>query len=105
MAAAIHNSSGNDVDAEKIGGGEEEVVVVGTQVTGPTSDVSESGGEQHHDDEPTLPFSKARCIALVATVTGASFLNVRMKTFSFTLSRRLFFFSFLFFFFIADHRK
>lgn len=24
-----------------------------------------------------LPFSKARCIALVATVTGASFLNVR----------------------------
>lgn len=75
MAAAIHNSSGNDVDAEKIGGGEEEVVVVGTQVTGPTSDVSESGGEQHHDDEPTLPFSKARCIALVATVTGASFLN------------------------------
>jgi hypothetical protein len=24
-----------------------------------------------------LPFSKARCIALVATVTGAAFLNVR----------------------------
>ncbi|KAI0538317.1 major facilitator superfamily transporter [Xylaria digitata] len=37
----------------------------------PTSDVSESGKE----DEPALPFSKARCIALVATVTGASFLN------------------------------
>lgn len=28
------------------------------------------------DTKPTLPFSKARCIALVATVTGASFLNV-----------------------------
>ncbi|KAI0899413.1 drug resistance protein [Annulohypoxylon nitens] len=27
------------------------------------------------DTKPTLPFSKARCIALVATVTGASFLN------------------------------
>ncbi|KAI0420502.1 major facilitator superfamily transporter [Xylaria grammica] len=36
-----------------------------------TSDVSDSGKE----DEPPLPFSKARCIALVATVTGASFLN------------------------------
>lgn len=41
-------------------------------VTEPTSDVSESG----KDDAPALPFSKARCIALVATVTGASFLNV-----------------------------
>jgi hypothetical protein len=29
------------------------------------------------DEEPKLPLSKARCIALVATVTGASFLNVR----------------------------
>lgn len=27
-----------------------------------------------------LPFSKARCIALVATVTGASFLNVSIDT-------------------------
>ncbi|KAI1456861.1 drug resistance protein [Annulohypoxylon moriforme] len=34
--------------------------------------------EPEDDDDttkPTLPFSKARCIALVATVTGASFLN------------------------------
>lgn len=38
----------------------------------PRSDLSESGEE----DAPALPFSKARCIALVATVTGASFLNV-----------------------------
>lgn len=28
------------------------------------------------DAKPRLPFSKARCIALVATLTGASFLNV-----------------------------
>lgn len=28
------------------------------------------------DGKSELPFSKARCIALVATVTGASFLNV-----------------------------
>ncbi|KAI0165628.1 hypothetical protein GGR57DRAFT_128851 [Xylariaceae sp. FL1272] len=34
---------------------------------------SEAGEHGHH--EPSLPFSKARCIALVATVTGASFLN------------------------------
>jgi hypothetical protein len=26
-----------------------------------------------------LPFSKARCITLVATVTGAAFLNVRLN--------------------------
>ncbi|KAI5862642.1 drug resistance protein [Durotheca rogersii] len=32
--------------------------------------------ESDEDDKPTLPFSKARCIALVATVTGASFLNI-----------------------------
>jgi hypothetical protein len=28
------------------------------------------------EKESSLPFSKARCIALVATVTGASFLNI-----------------------------
>lgn len=28
------------------------------------------------DEQPPLPFSKARCVALVATLTGASFLNV-----------------------------
>jgi hypothetical protein len=38
----------------------------------PMSDVSES----EKDDVPSLPFSKARSIALVATLTGASFLNV-----------------------------
>lgn len=33
-------------------------------------------------DKTGLPFSKARCIALVATVTGASFLNVSLCTMS-----------------------
>lgn len=49
----------------------------------PTSDESVTGcevvadNEQNRDGkESKLPFSKARCIALVATVTGASFMNV-----------------------------
>ncbi|KAI0906004.1 major facilitator superfamily transporter [Ustulina deusta] len=37
----------------------------------PTSDFSELVEKA----DPALPFSKARCLALVATVTGASFLN------------------------------
>lgn len=39
------------------------------------SNKSESSDDDDHKDD--LPLSKARCIALVATVTGASFLNVR----------------------------
>lgn len=36
------------------------------------------GTDDGKDEQPPpLPFSKARCIALVATVTGAAFLNVR----------------------------
>ncbi|KAI8954421.1 major facilitator superfamily transporter [Xylaria longipes] len=57
-----------NASAEKIGDGDEKNIGVFAE---PTSDVSEYG----KDDEPPLPFSKARCIALVATVTGASFLN------------------------------
>lgn len=64
---------GGDVDAEKIGG-REKAIAIGTQGTESTSEaVSESGGGEQN--EPSLPLSKARCIALVATVTGASFLN------------------------------
>lgn len=47
-------------------------------VTEPTYDVSESGEE----DAPALPFSRARCLALVATLTGASFLNVYFYSYS-----------------------
>jgi hypothetical protein len=45
----------------------------------PASAVAAGGSVQPVTEEraPGLPFSKARCIALVATVTGASFLNVR----------------------------
>lgn len=39
-----------------------------------------SGVESVDTEKSTLPFSKARCIALVATVTGASFLNVSIPT-------------------------
>ena len=59
----------------------DEKAVVATQA--PTSDESVTSrevatdNEQNQDeDKPQLPFSKARCIALVATVTGASFMNV-----------------------------
>lgn len=41
---------------------------------------NDHGDESPKDDEqPPLPFSKARCIALVATLTGASFLNVSRR--------------------------
>ncbi|RYP52391.1 hypothetical protein DL768_002422 [Monosporascus sp. mg162] len=43
----------------------------------PESVTSETGGEEPDGSKPGLPLSKARAIALVATVTGASFLNVR----------------------------
>jgi hypothetical protein len=44
------------------------------------SDMAEAATEetnQHPASGSGLPFSKARCIALVATLSGASFLNVR----------------------------
>ena len=34
---------------------------------------------QREEEKPELPFSKARAIALVLTVTAASFLNVRAQ--------------------------
>ncbi|RYP77270.1 hypothetical protein DL769_003465 [Monosporascus sp. CRB-8-3] len=42
----------------------------------PESVASGIGGEETDDSKPGLPLSKARAIALVATVTGASFLNI-----------------------------
>lgn len=38
--------------------------------------VIEAAEEVEPYEPPTLPFSKVRCIALVLTVTGASFINV-----------------------------
>jgi hypothetical protein len=40
------------------------------------SDVAEVAEDDSQNLTSGLPFSKARCIALVATLTGASFLNV-----------------------------
>ncbi len=42
------------------------------------SDAAEVAEDDDQNLSPGLPFSKARCIALVATLTGASFLNVRL---------------------------
>jgi hypothetical protein len=42
------------------------------------SDAAEAAQEHDQDLTSGLPFSKARCIALVATLAGASFLNVRL---------------------------
>ncbi|KAK4126631.1 MFS general substrate transporter [Parathielavia appendiculata] len=39
------------------------------------SDAAEVAGENAQNLTPGLPFSKARCVALVATLTGASFLG------------------------------
>ncbi|KAI1347619.1 major facilitator superfamily transporter [Xylaria sp. FL0043] len=66
MATIVASSIDRPGDIEKTG--DEKMAGESTE---PTSEVSESWKE----DEPSLPFSKARCIALVATVTGASFLN------------------------------
>ncbi len=40
------------------------------------SDVAEDAGNDSQNASSGLPFTKARSIALVATLTGASFLNV-----------------------------
>ncbi|KAI1425486.1 major facilitator superfamily transporter [Xylaria sp. FL1777] len=66
MATVVGPAIDKPSDVDKTG--DEKIVRASCE---PTSDVSESGKE----DEPPLPFSKVRCIALVATVTGASFLN------------------------------
>jgi hypothetical protein len=42
---------------------------------GPTSEPSPASSTG--DQNVQIPFSKARCIAIVITVTGASFMNVR----------------------------
>ena len=64
-------------------GSPDEKAVPATAVEAPTSAESVtsrevvSDTEQNQDENKSkLPFSKARCIALVATVTGASFMNV-----------------------------
>jgi hypothetical protein len=42
-------------------------------------DIAEASEDDNPNPTPRLPFSKARCIALVVTLTGASFLNVSGK--------------------------
>lgn len=64
------------------GGRTAETVEIGREGAAAVSDAAEKGitaretEREEEPESPSLPFSKARCIALVATVTGASFLNV-----------------------------
>jgi len=47
------------------------------KVEPPTSESSPPSSSINGSDRPNeIPFSKARCIAIVITVTGASFMNV-----------------------------
>jgi hypothetical protein len=70
-------------EKEKDGGAisalEEEVETVQAQQPLSVKDLEGCAVEagHHGHDGNGLPFSKARCIALVVTVTGAAFLNVR----------------------------
>ncbi|KAI1386904.1 drug resistance protein [Hypoxylon trugodes] len=56
---------------------QQDLDIVETENLPPSRQAVESGADEDDGspDKPSLPFSKARCIALVATVTGASFLN------------------------------
>lgn len=60
---------------------------VANSSTDTDKNVARAHNDSRNDDEgedgrayeqPPLPFSKARCIALVATLTGASFLNASL---------------------------
>lgn len=62
---------GREEDAEM---GKETAVATSRPQQG-TDSATEDGGDGESDDDG-LPMSRARCIALVATVTGAAFLNV-----------------------------
>lgn len=41
--------------------------------------VADTASDYSDDEEPKLPMPKARCIALVLTLTGAAFLNVSVS--------------------------
>ncbi|KAI1807312.1 drug resistance protein [Daldinia bambusicola] len=57
--------------------GQQDFDLIEMEMITPPPRAIESGPGEDEDDaaKPSLPFSRARCIALVATVTGASFLN------------------------------
>jgi len=53
--------------------------------------VAKTSLEEEEETQPGLPFSKARAIALVLTVTSASFLNVGLSSFLSPLVPLIFF--------------
>ena len=59
----------------------EESSVVGDDIVESANNNNNLAGDDESESQK-LPFSKGRCIALVATVTGASFLNVILQLFS-----------------------
>jgi hypothetical protein len=56
--------------------GPEATATEATSSTQHQQPVVDTASEYSDDEEPKLPMSKARCIALVLTLTGAAFLNV-----------------------------
>lgn len=73
------SSRGPEIAPERWEGIEQEGA--GSEEKGVATEEEKSSGQARFDEveteqPPQLPFSKARCIALVATLTGASFLNV-----------------------------
>lgn len=73
--------------------GKETGIIATSRPRGAGDSVTEDGGDggggselkDDASDDDGLPLSKARCIALVATVTGAAFLNVsKTSTLSYT---------------------
>lgn len=71
-ASSLATMGRGEEDAEM--GKETAVVATSRPQQQGTDSGTEDGGDGESDDG--LPMSRARCIALVATVTGAAFLNV-----------------------------
>jgi hypothetical protein len=89
----VEGEKNKEKESDEISASEEEVEVVQAQQPLSVNDL-EMGKEKLDDagaeggsvgNVDGLPFSKARCIALVATVTGAAFLNVRPFKFFYSI--------------------
>lgn len=70
-----HAASSSDPVAEKHPTG----LVPDDPETVQAADQDDSVSDDLQEEESKLPMSKARCIALVVTLTGAAFLNVSAK--------------------------
>lgn len=73
MSSGARRDGSLEKDHREVSALEEEVEIVQAQQPLDAKDEEEAA---RSEAEGRLPFSKARCIALVLTVAGASFLNV-----------------------------